>query len=392
MTPTIAIVGASVRAAAASARRAGLAPVAADLFADEDLRRLARAARIDHYPDDLADWLCAARPPAWMYTGALENHPDLVDAMADVAPLLGNRGDTLRRVRSPHDLAHALADAGLAFPETRDSPAGLPHDGSWLAKTARGASGAGVQSLISPSPCLPFSPSPPLFYQRRVTGTPCAAVFVAARGRATLLGLVRQLVGEPWLGGGEFQYAGAIGPWPVADEARAAIERIGNVLAERFGLVGLVGVDLIVADQRVWTIEVNPRYTASVEVVERATGIRAIATHVAACGYGGLGTGDWGDSRDLTGRRRVTNTCCGKAIVFAHRDVMVDEATATWAVSESLIEPWPRVADVPAAGAHIPAHRPVMTVFAAGQDIHDVERQLRDRAAEIDCRLRAATA
>ena len=53
----IAIVGASVRAAAASAVRAGFSVAAADLFADEDLREIADATRIRDYPDGLADWL-----------------------------------------------------------------------------------------------------------------------------------------------------------------------------------------------------------------------------------------------------------------------------------------------------------------------------------------------
>ncbi len=403
MTESLAIVGASVRAAAGSARRAGFVPVTADLFADEDLRRQARATRIDRYPDGLLDWLRRERPSAWMYTGALENHPELVDAMAGVAPLLGNGGDTLRRVRSPHELARTLGDAGLLFPETRDSAAGLPRDGSWLAKTGRGASGTGVHVLTDVSPPLPFSPSPPLFFQRRITGTPCAVVFVAAAGRAAVMGIVRQLVGQPWLGAAEFQYAGAIGPayFPpdrLHRDVSATIQCIGQVLASRFNLVGLFGVDLIVDGDLAWTIEVNPRYTASVEIIERLAGVHAITAHVAACGDGGVGTGDWRDSRDLTGRRRATGgegtdatSCHGKATVFTQRDVVVDRATAEWAIGEALVEPWPRVADVPAAGTRIPARRPIMTLFAKGQDANEVERQLRDRAAEIERRLCAAT-
>jgi uncharacterized protein len=90
---TLAVVGASVRAAAASAVHAGLKAVAADLFADLDLQRVARATRIGRYPKGLLAWLKAMepKPDAWMYGGALENHPDLVDAMAQLCPLLGRR-------------------------------------------------------------------------------------------------------------------------------------------------------------------------------------------------------------------------------------------------------------------------------------------------------------
>ena len=110
----LAIVGASTRSAAASAVRAGFQPITADLFADADLRAIATATRISPYPEGLVDWFRAVEPPAWMYTGALENHPELVDQLAWIAPLWGNPGDVLARVRSPWELAKALSDAGLA--------------------------------------------------------------------------------------------------------------------------------------------------------------------------------------------------------------------------------------------------------------------------------------
>ena len=148
MKPPLAIVGASARAAAHSALRAGFQPVTADLFADADLGAFATATRIAPYPDGLLDWLRAVEPPAWMYTGALENHPDLVDQMAWIAPLWGSPGDVLTRVRSPVELLHALTSNGLLFPETRTSPDGLPLDGTWLVKTYHGASGSGVRDFV----------------------------------------------------------------------------------------------------------------------------------------------------------------------------------------------------------------------------------------------------
>src|SRR3954449_4284656 len=143
----LAIVGASTRSAAASALRAGFQPLAADLFADADLRKIATATRISPYPDGFVDWVRTIEPPAWMYTGALENHPGLVDQLAWVAPLWGNPGDVLARVRSPWELSDALANAGLLFPEIRRDAKGLTHDGSWLMKTYSGASGSGVRGL-----------------------------------------------------------------------------------------------------------------------------------------------------------------------------------------------------------------------------------------------------
>jgi predicted ATP-grasp superfamily ATP-dependent carboligase len=394
----LAIIGASTRAAAASAVRAGFQPLAADLFADADLRRIATSTRVSPYPEGFIDWLRALEPPAWMYTGALENHPELVDQMAWIAPLLGNPGDVLARIRSPWELANALRSAGLLFPETRATNGGLPQDGTWLTKTYRGASGSGVRVLLretgrqvdketrresrrepaAKSPCLPVSLSPCLAYQRRMDGTPCAAVYVAAAGAATLLGITRQLIGEPWLGSHRFQYAGSIGPWPVSAAARDALTRIGNVLADRFDLAGLFGVDFILNGDEVWTLEVNPRYTASVEIVERCTGASAIAAHVDACR----------ESEIRNPKSGIRNPMShGKAILFAKRDIVISSEFADYTMSEALRKPWPAMADVSSAGTPIENGRPILTIFAEGATASDVERLLRQQAAELEAKI-----
>jgi predicted ATP-grasp superfamily ATP-dependent carboligase len=379
----LAIVGASTRAAAASALRAGFQPLAADLFADADLRRIATATRISPYPEGFVDWLRAVEPPAWMYTGALENHPELVDQMAWIAPLWGNPGDVLTRVRSPWELAAVLRTAGLLFPEIRASADGLPEDGSWLTKTYRGASGSGVRELgrAQRAGSEEFSVSAHVCYQKRIAGTPCAGVYVAAEGEATLLGATRQLIGEPWLGAHGFQYAGSIGPWPISETTHSTLIRLGNVLAEQFDLVGLFGVDFILAGEEVWALEVNPRYTASVEIVERFSGVSAIAAHATACG----GVSDeTGPQRAAT---REKTRVCGKAILFARHDLIISERFAQQSIEESARRPWPTLADVSPAGTPIEAGRPILTVFAEGDSVGIVERELRERVGEIENKL-----
>ncbi len=385
--PPLAIIGASTRAAAASALRAGYQPVTADLFADVDLRHFATATRILPYPEGFIDWMRTVEPPAWMFTGALENHPELVDQLAWIAPLWGNPGDVLTRVRDPRELEYALRSAGLLFPETRASATGLPLDGSWLEKTCRGASGSGVRELVQTgrqrdmktrSADTDSADSPYLCHQRRIAGMPCAAVFVAAESTATLLGVTRQLIGHDWLGAHGFQYAGSIGPWPITVDAQAALIKIGNVLAEQFELTGLFGVDFILdADNQVWTIEVNPRYTASVEVVERFKGVHAITTHAAA----GQGLRIEAYPQSEIARAH------GKATLFARRNVTITNQFAEYTLAEALRTPWPTLADITTADSLVEAGRPVLTLFAEAKSVEEVEQRLRLRVQELEAKL-----
>jgi uncharacterized protein len=392
----LAIVGASTRSAAASAVRAGFQPLAADLFGDADLQRIATTTRVRPYPDGFLDWMRTVEPPCWMYTGALENYPELVDQMAWIAPLLGNAGDVLARVRSAWELSDALRGAGLLFPETRESAEGLPHDGSWLAKTYSGASGSGVRILSReppggyPAESEEIREEKPCF-QKRIDGTPCAAVYVAAESGAQLLGITRQIIGEPWVRAHGFQYAGSIGPWPIAEASCKTLERLGNVLSEQFELVGLFGVDFILDGERVWTVEVNPRYTASVEIVERCTGVKAIAAHVAACdGLSGELERAGASSPSVgaeDGPARSESNCHGKATLFATRDLVISQAFADYSIAESLCTPWPALGDVSSVGTPIENGRPILTIFANGTSVAEVEQRLRERVVEIENKL-----
>src|SRR5262245_39322822 len=116
MGPLI-VLGASVRAAAFSALRAGFFPHAVDLFADRDLAAVCKAVKVANYPHDFIAALAAAPNAPWIYTGGLENYPRLIDRLTTIRPLLGHHGDVVRQVRDPRQLADAARAAGLAFPE-----------------------------------------------------------------------------------------------------------------------------------------------------------------------------------------------------------------------------------------------------------------------------------
>src|SRR5207253_6051310 len=112
------LIGASVRAAAFSAARAGYGPYSIDLFADRDLADLGPVLKIARYPQEFLAALAAAPAAPWIYTGGLENYPRLIDRLAALRPVLGNGGDVLRCIRDPIQLKAVANDAGCRFPET----------------------------------------------------------------------------------------------------------------------------------------------------------------------------------------------------------------------------------------------------------------------------------
>ena len=372
MNGRIAIVGASARAAAFSAWRTGWETQAADLFADTDLQRIGKATAMEDYPYGLAAWLASVDVEGWSYTGGLENWPDLIDQMTGTAPLWGNGGEVLRRVRSPWKLSAALTDAGFLFPETRSSADDISTDGSWLTKTYRGSGGTGVSPYLGRA-----TTQQDIVYQPRIEGTPVSAVYVAARREAKLLGATLQLVGIDSTGGPSFHYAGSIGSWQGEGRFAQQMHEIGALVASRFDLVGVFGIDMIAGPDGLWPVEVNPRYPASAEIIERNSHVSIMETHIAACRDG-----------MLPDAFQPRSSCCtGKAIYFAASTRIVTQSFFEWADRNSRKHPWPLVTDVPAIGTEIPAGRPVVSLFSEGRDADQVRRRLRKLVAEAQNRL-----
>src|SRR5262249_42024191 len=128
------------------------------------------------------------------------------------------------------------------------------------------------------------------------------------------------------------------------------VSALASVVAGEFGLVGVNGIDFVARDGVPYLIEVNPRWTASMELVEHAYGVSVFAAHVAACTAGEL------PAFDLAKARRGAPVV-GKAVVFARGDVTAGDTRRWWRPSndDAAVAP---VRDVPHPGEKITAGQP----------------------------------
>ena len=360
------------------------------------------------------------------YVGGFENHPLAVERLAAGRALWGNPPAVLRRVRDPLALAAALRSRGFrvpgvvraanaaAFAAARGGApdahgrhrrraaagalaaqgewmgAGGPpqlHDdadafgerhrpiaeathfapGEWLVKRRASGGGRGVAGWSGGT--VPRG----AVLQERIAGVPGSVAFVADGRRAVPFALTRQLVGEAVFGASAFLYAGSI----LAAAGDAQLERdaelcavaaaLADAVTDAFSLVGACGLDFVARGGVPFPVEVNPRYSASMELAERAYGFGVFAAHARACA-GELPAFDLAAARGRGG-------AVGKAVVYARRDVVVGD-TRAW-LSDAT------VADVPHPGERIAAGRPVCTVFAEGADAAACHSALARRAGAV---------
>ena len=377
------IAGVSTRAAAESAARAGFAVTALDAFADLDQHPSVRALSIPRdfgVPFGMRTAARAARTcptDAVAYLSPFDNHPRIVRALTQGRTLWGNSPDALCRARNPELVRSALTARGLSMPRVRVGLEGdvrpeRDHDDSagrrWLVKPF--ASGGGARVREWRRGAVPKR----AYLQEYVPGAVGSVVFVAAGGRAVPLGISRQLIGDSAFGAGGYRYCGSLLA-PVGDDQfgddDALVDRacdVAGVLAEALGLVGVNGADFVARRGVPHIIEVNPRWSASMEVVERAYGISVFGSHATACATGAL------PSFDLVSARRGS-LASGRAVVFSRRDVIVGD-TARWLDDED-------VRDVPRRDERIGVGRPVCSVLATGCDAAACHAALVTRAARV---------
>jgi predicted ATP-grasp superfamily ATP-dependent carboligase len=376
------IVGVSTRAMAESAARAGHVVSSIDAFGDLDQHDGVRALSM---PRDfgvaftasaVADAAGTIDCDAVAYLSPFENHASVVERLGRGRVLLGNPPSVLARARDPRRLALALGSSA----------------DRWLLKPLASGGGHGIREWTLGDPV------PAGWYQQPfIEGTAGSIVFVAAGGASVPLGLTRQLVGDPAFGATGFRYCGSIIA-PVSFRAKRGIavlpvesvvipsearngDRPGSggglldsaaSLASRFAreldLVGVNCIDFIAHGDTALPIEINPRWSASMELVERAYGINVFAAHAAACTSGDLPAFDL----RTTAARAPT---LGKAILFARHDVTCGD-TRAW-LDDATIR------DVPHPGEQIRAGRPVCTIFASGRDEPSCYATLTEKAAAV---------
>lgn len=357
----------SGRALAAAARRAGFVPLVADLFGDSDTRALAAAWRgldgrlgLGFREDGVLaalESLAAASPVrvrGVVLGSGFERRTRLMAAIAGRFRLIGASPACVRRLKDPLDFAATLARLGIPHPAVALAPplsgtgAGT---GAWLRKRRGGSGGGHIREAAA-------GPGRDAYFQERVAGEAFGVAFLADGHDAQLVAVTRQWVSPgrraPW------RYGGAIEPGSLPAGLAAAVEAALRRLVPAFGLTGLASADLLVAGERWWLLEINPRPGATLDVLDRRP-TPLLRRHVAAAD-GQLGTPEEHPAE-----------AAGAMILYAGRTIACVPA-ADW-------PDW--AADRPEPASRIAAGAPICTVKARAADAATVRTLLEARGRAI---------
>ncbi len=287
-----------------------------------------------------------------MFVQPLENHVSVLEALAFDRSWAGASPAAVKAVRDPLALSQLPVHKGLRFPKVRTSASLLTRAGQrmaalfggrgYLLKPRFGSGGEGVSHWG-----VGQRVGRDAYLQQFIKGIPMSVVYLADGWSAHLLGATEMLVGDSAFGAEGFGYVGSVGPMALGDTLRKALMHLGVVLTQRFDLRGVFGVDGVMDFAgNFWPVEVNPRYTNSVEVLERATGVSLLER---------WGLGDTAGKRKGRAVSHEASHVSGSAIVYAKRAMVMPEAMG--GIEGAL-------ADVAVAGETVAAGEAICTVFA----------------------------
>ena len=121
----------------------------------------------------------------------------------------------------------------------------------------------------------------------------------------------------------------------------------------------------------------NPRYTASVEVLERCLEIPVIRWHAVACSEGRLPPEP----------PAHTGAFWGKAVLYARRPLLIAGRFCEFVRRANRGSASPQAADVPAEGTRILPGQPIVSIFANGRSMAESHVRFRRQAAAIHRQL-----
>jgi len=411
---TVVLIGASIRSAAQSAKRAGFQVLGIDHFGDVDTRQACREfwilnefatnpeliSRLRKFPHFVVGGLNAAHDLTGLRltSPATETHSPAKEAGSNVACPPSNPNSD--RWADMNWLEKMSEECGLGFPNTFHSltpnaePPLIPGK-RWLRKTKQSCGGLGVRWHTPTAPSKPAgsgkesvlgntgTPSPEAIlqsetrdshsqlFQEWIPGRPHGVTFICNGKDCRLLGVCRSLFTR--LGDLPFVYRGSFGPVNIPVALRQRLQNLGLNITRESGHRGLLNIDVVIdRTGKTFVLEVNPRWSGSSELIERWMQDRKLTVSLFRAmfeAFDGSPLDSFNHFLNETPNSPGTPWSVGprylKRIVFArHKFQFSRERLASSNNTSDNLLNQPTLCDFPAEGTWISAGEPICTLVS----------------------------
>ena len=404
----VALFGASCRAAAQAAKRAGLDKVYAwDEFLDADLAHVATVAPLAQWYQEQTEPIIDLRNCMVVLCGGMENKPQLIDRLTDLGAVAGTTGNSIRDLRSIQNWKQWAESSKIGWPATY-GPFGstsseltkfsreVHGNRPWLIKPTCGAGGIHVRPLPTDHSMDPGDANQyravQWYTQEYIPGKSIGVTYCSDRQKTHMVGIARGIDAQELEAPLPFIYRGNIAAVSVPERAGESLEFFGSQVAKQTELRGLWQADFqLDSEGQLWLLEINPRWSASMELHETLQGYSWMKKHLE------LLRSPHAVLDNATEYRKASDGQIAKGIVYAPRDLVAsaEQIRRLWqnrweGTLGELQDSAFRVADIPEpipTGLAIPEGTPIATVLCSSGQTEVSEAVLLGKIQHARCVL-----
>ena len=336
--------------------QAGYEVVAFDLFCDrETVNRAVHCERLDFFQGKLDEASLISKlstlnfpESTILYGSGFENNPQLLEAMGELFPVLGNSPNAVTQVKLSRLFFPLLRRLDIAFPETQWEP---PEQGDgWLIKSEGGSGGTHVRA---------YDGAEGDYFQRYVEGVPVSLLFLANGKDIEVVGY-----NEQWIFFTEkhpFCFGGAVSHVSLNEKIKHKMAQVARKISRSVGLRGLNSMDFILTTHGPMVLEVNPRLSATFDLYPQDN---LLERHILAC-------------NGQISLKADSEASFAQYVCYAH---------ATFTVPDSFI--WPLwVKDIPRPDTTIQQGEPLCSISASADNAEDAKSLVFARARQFEAQF-----
>jgi len=285
-----------------------------------------------------------------LFCGPVETSPAVIDRAGGKFNVLN---PTSRVVAVCRELSFLkkVAVNGINFPD-------IDYDGrgNWIIKSLNSSGGTAIRTYDG-------MPNEGGYPQRLIDGQSIGACFAGSSGGETrLIGISRHITGDSAFRQPPFQYGGLIYPADVGRHIEETLGNFGRKVAESSGISGFWGADFMLSNKKLWLLEINPRFTATLELIALEHGLNLVAEQ------GDMLQG--AEPPALPAPSRVRGT----AVCYADGEILFGKE-ADWFAKGAR--------DIPRDGETFKKGEPVVSIYANGDSAEKVVSRLKKTADDF---------
>jgi len=204
-----------------------------------------------------------------VFGSGFEAQPQLLEEINRFLPIIGNSASIVAQVKNPEYFFSTLIGLRIPYPNIFND---TPKDLSAQAYLQKSCGGSGGQHIQYPAKKSAFQQGD--YYQTLIQGESVSVLFLATKSNkikvnqahfnASLIGFNAQWVDatseQP------FRFGGAASGVFLSQSIKNNLYEIVKKLTEALGLVGLNSLDVIIQDETIYVLEVNPRLSATFDL------------------------------------------------------------------------------------------------------------------------------